>query len=120
MRYREIHSTSNQYFLCVQYWWAHRVLKYESLGLPPVLALLLLLRVIRSFFALSESPFTNSLDSILPALLSTATGNWKRDPLHGLILSPEASCAILYWHRIFLLGFDLFEIDAYFFCRSSL
>lgn len=66
------------------------------MGIPPVLALLLLLRVIRSFFALSESPFTNSLDSILPALLSTATGNWKIEPLHGLILSPEASCAILY------------------------
>lgn len=64
MRYREINSTSNQDFLCVQYWWAHRVLKYESLGLPPVLALALrlLLRVIRSFFALSESPVTNSLD----------------------------------------------------------
>lgn len=30
------------------------------------LALLLLLRAIRSFFALSESPVTNSLDSILP------------------------------------------------------
>lgn len=41
------------------------------------LALLLLLRVIRSFFALSESPVTNSLDEILPTARSFVNCNWK-------------------------------------------
>lgn len=82
MRYREIHSTDNQYFLCVQYWWAHahRVLKYESLGLPPVLALarLLLLRVIRSFFALSESPCNEFFGFNTPhCARSFFNCNWK-------------------------------------------
>lgn len=54
MRYREIHSTSNQDFICLQ------ARPMGESGSPAhlsfALGLLLLLRVIASFFALSESP----------------------------------------------------------------
>ena len=63
------------------------------------LALLLLLRVIRSFFALSESPVTNSLDSILPTARSFVNCNWKLEKtlflaLFGLPKTRVLRCAI--------------------------